>query len=125
MDRPGVRSKEYNITYLDKSCGIVQRQSVPQYGLDKDAQGKDMHPDHDAFTPTSPSHAQGFAADLALFIGHTIQLSLFFFAAAFDIFVLTRCPLLLSTLMDKLGAVLLESHDGKQRKLIIMVDLHR
>lgn len=84
-----------------------------------------MHPDHDTFTPPSPSHAQGFATNLALFVGHTIQLSLFFFAAAFDIFVLTRCPLLLSALVDKLGAMLLESHDGKQRELVVMVDFYR
>lgn len=125
MDRPGVMSKSHDVAYLDQSCSIVQRQSVSQYGLNKDAQGKDMHPDHDAFAPPSPSHAQGFAADLALFVGHTIQLSLLFFAATLDIFILAGCPLLLSALVDKLGAILLESHDGKQRELVVMVYLYR
>lgn len=84
-----------------------------------------MNPDHDTFAPPSPSHAQSLAADLALFVGDAIQLTLLFLPAALDILILTGRPFLLSALVDKLGAVLLECHNSKQCELVVMVDFDR
>lgn len=81
-----------------------------------------MDPDHDALAPASPPHAQGLAADLALLIGHTVQLALLLFQPALDVLVLARRPLLLSTLVNEFGAVLLKCHNGKERKLVVVVD---
>lgn len=81
-----------------------------------------MNPDHDTFAPSSPAHAQSLAADLALFVGDAIQLTLLLLPAALDILILTGRPFLLSALVDELGAVLLERHNGKQCELVVMVD---
>lgn len=84
-----------------------------------------MNPDHDTFTPSCSTHAQGLSAYFSLLVGDTIQLFLLLLTATFSVLVLTGSPLLFSALLEKLWAGLLECCDGKQDKLIILSNLDR
>lgn len=82
-----------------------------------------MDPGHDSLAPSRARDAQSFAADFALLICDLIQLPLLLFLAALDVLVLAWRPLLLSALLQELGAVLLERRDGEENELFVLGDL--
>lgn len=112
------------MAHLDQRAHIFQRQAVAQHRLDKDPQRHDVRPHHYGLAPPGPAQAQRLAPDLLLLARDTVQLLLLLLLAALDVLVLARGPLLLSALLQELGAVLLESRDGEEHELVVLGHLH-
>lgn len=111
--------------YLDKGADKVQGQPVAKDRLDKDAEGKDVCPDHNALAPAGPTQAQRLTPHLLLFLGHAVQFPLFLFLTSFDVLVLPWSPLQFAALVQELGAVLLKGGDREQCELGILGHLDR
>lgn len=81
-----------------------------------------MHPDHDSLTPRRATKAQGLTPKLALVAANTLHLLALLLFATFDVLEIARDPLLLTTLVHKLHAVLLEGGDCVQREVAVFGD---
>lgn len=112
------------VAYLDQRAHVFQRQPVAQHRLDEDPQRHDVRPHHDGLAPPGPTQPQRLAPDLLLLARDTVQLLLLLLLATLDVLVLARGPLLLSALLQELGAVLLESRDGKEHEFFVLGHLH-
>lgn len=105
--------------YLDDARDKVQRQTVPQHGLDKDSQGQHVHPGHDGVAVARPAQPQRLAPHLPLLLLQLAQLLLLGLLAALVELPLARRPPALAALVQEFGAVLLEHRHGVQVELVV------
>lgn len=107
-------------TYLDESTHIRQRQAIPQHRLHKHPQREDVQPTHDRITVPRPPQSQRLTPQPPLLLLQLPQLLFLRLAPAICELHLPRRPPLLSTLVHKLGAVLLEARHGVELELIVL-----
>ena len=80
-----------------------------------------MHPCHDRLAPSCTTQAQRLVPHLPLVLAHSLDLLLLLFPPAFFVFEVARSPLVLSRLVDELGAVFLEQRHGVEGELVVRV----
>jgi SRSO17 transposase len=78
-----------------------------------------MNPDHDSLTPSSTTKSQRLTPKLTLITTDTLDLLSLLLLPTLNILKVARNPLLLTTLMHKFSAVLLEYSNSIQRELAI------
>lgn len=78
-----------------------------------------MYPNHNGLTPSRPTKSQRLSPKLALVSSNSFYFLLLLLLATLHILEVSRNPFLLTTLVHKLGAVLLERRHGVQRELIV------
>lgn len=78
-----------------------------------------MNPNHNSLTPSCPTKSQRLSPELTLISSDSLNLLLLLLLTTLHILEVSRNPLLLTTLVHKLGAVLLERRHGVQRELTV------
>lgn len=78
-----------------------------------------MNPNHDSLTPSRTTKSQSLTPHFALIPSNTLNLLALLLFPTLDILEVARNPLLLTTLVHELHAVLLECRHGIQSKLAI------
>lgn len=106
-------------TYPDDRADEIQRQTVPQHGLNKHPQNKHVDPNHHGLTPRCSTKPKGLTPELPLVPANALDLLLLFFLPTFDVLEIARNPFVLTTPVDKLRAVLLERRDGVKGELVV------
>lgn len=106
-------------TYLNQDGCEVQRQSVPQDGLNEHSQSKDVHPHHHGFAPSSLSESQSFTPQPLSVASNLVDFFAFFFAAILHVFVFSRRPSVLAAFVDEFCAVLLERRNTVESIFIV------
>lgn len=84
-----------------------------------------MDPDHHGFTPRRPSQPERLPPELALVTAHPLELLPFLLLASLDVLEVARNPLVLTALVHKLQAVLLERRDGVQCEIVVRSNQRR
>lgn len=122
MGQHGHQIKTRGKTNPNQPADKVQRQSIPQHRLNKHPQNKNMDPNHNSLTPSRPTKSQRFSPKLTLIAAHTLNLLPLLLLPTLNILEVTGNPLLLTALVYKLHAVLLERRHGVEGEFAVLGD---